>query len=196
MIAQFDPRQQPVLMPPMDAPYPPAALFVSAADVERERRLNNEIRARLIAETRSAQGLLGVQLKEQMQDTTTALAMGQIVLDAEAHARGERNRIDLTDSDVSPSLKHALVKDMATSLRYRRPVYRRLAEYKHRQAIAETLTELLSHKLSGKEIAVISAAISGRAKSALLGTLDNSIKITATEYAAATLDFLGEKGMA
>lgn len=119
---------------------------------------------------------------------------GRAVADAILESEGkERGTLPRFWHDLPNHEQHALLKDAVMPLRARRPVWQRLTRYKTRKAIQDQLTEHLSHKLSKEDIAYVSQFMCGPVLAAALGTLQGSIKVTPTEFAAATLDLLDKK---
>jgi hypothetical protein len=166
-------------------PPPIAPESISSAKADQKAQ-----RLAVIAATRADQAKLAQPFKEGLRDTATATKLADVMLQAEAEERAAFERPSF--HDLPSPLRHRIHGDMLLSVRSRRTVYKRLAEWKQRQAIAATLRELASHKLSAGEIAMLAAAISGAARAAHDGVLTGAIQITPTEYAAATHGFLAE----
>jgi hypothetical protein len=172
------------------SPEPPPALVAPRESIDAAKAAQKAQRLELIAKTRRHQGQMRTQFKESAYDVVTASKMADVALTADYDERGATTRP--TFHELPQPLRHRILGDMSIAVRGRRTVYKRLAEWKQRQAIADTLRELASHKLSAGEITMLAAAISGAARAAHTGVLTGGIQITPTEFAAATHNFLAE----
>lgn len=189
-IIPWDPRHPPILV--RDEPEPPAHLLgPSAADVAAAKQAQQAERAAAIASVRAEQVRLNQQTREALSDIRTVGQCAQLVLDAEAVLTGSVSRPML--EDVPPSERHALIHDLAIGVRLHRRVYRKLAEHAFRRAAREALKEYASHKLDAGMRATLARVLQGQALTAFLRTLDGLAPVTATEYAAATLDLLQDE---
>lgn len=148
----------------------------SEAAIEREARIDDLRRLQVDARRRI-----------DSLDALAAFDCANAVLRAEwLHDRASK----LTTDDLSREDREAAVAAAAVGVRIRRPVFKRAARELFRVGVAGALREYASHKLSEGEIEMLSRVLAGVPLAAFVGVLDGSVPVTATQYAAATIDVL------
>lgn len=186
LIAFPDPRDPQVL--PADPPPPADLVAETPASLAAAKQAQYDQRLRAIADVRREQGKQGVQTRESVRDNLTAISAAQIFIDGDRKAAG----LPCVDfRDLSSQEKHRLIKHFGVGVRRNRTVYQRLEKWAFHERCAELVTEHFSHKLKPQEIDLLVSIVWG-AHGYALGKVDGTVPVTPTEYAAATLDLLGE----